>query len=58
MTTRKPRVVNPPERIFLQVAGDYDVPDETEYSHISPDDITWHAERIFDRDVEYRQEGE
>ena len=52
--SRKPRVLNPPERIFLQVAGDYDGPDDTEYSHISPGDITWHTEPIFDQDVEYR----
>ena len=52
--SRKPRVLNPPERIFLQVAGDYDGPDDTEYSHIRPDDITWNTEQIFDQDVEYR----
>ena len=51
---KRAKVLNPPERIFLQVAGDYDGPDDTEYSHISPDDITWHSERVFDMDVEYQ----
>lgn len=50
---RKAKVIDPPARIFLQVAGDEDSED-VNYADVLTENITWHDERIFDADVEYR----
>lgn len=50
----KSKVLNPPERIWLQVLGDDDTGDGFHYSDIAIEEITWHDEKIFDSDVEYR----
>jgi hypothetical protein len=51
---KKSKVINPPERIYLQVLGDDDSGIDTPYKDVSMDLITWHDGRIFDADVEYR----
>lgn len=50
----KSKVLNPPPRIYLQVLGDDDSGAAIEYGAIDLSEITWHDERIFDADVEYR----
>jgi hypothetical protein len=49
---RKPRVLNPPERIFLQV-GELDEDWEFDEAERSGE-VTWCADSQFDTDVEYR----
>jgi hypothetical protein len=49
---RKPRVLNPPERIFLQV-GELDADWEFDEAERSGE-VTWCADPIYDTDVEYR----
>lgn len=50
----KTRVLNPPARIFLQIVGDDDSGESVPYESVGIDEITWHDERIFDADLEYR----
>lgn len=50
---RKVKVINPPERIFLQCGID-DEPSDVPWHEISIEDVTWHDESIFESDVEYR----
>jgi hypothetical protein len=51
----KAKILNAPERIFLQIAGDHDGPEDTDYNEVMhTGEVTWHDERIFDADVEYR----
>ena len=50
---RKPKVTNPPERIFLQCGID-DEADDVPWHEISIADVTWHDESIFESDIEYR----
>ena len=47
----QPKVLNPPERIFLNV-GDLD--EDCEFSDLSTENITWSSDdSIFESDVEY-----
>ena len=51
MSNRKWRVLNPPERIWLQVG---DIEQDCDFSACSQADISWCADEIFDTDIEYR----
>jgi hypothetical protein len=46
---RKPRVLNPPDRIFLQYG-----PIDEDVEHDFCDEVTWCHHAIHDADVEYR----
>lgn len=43
---------NAPDKIYLQVG---DIERDCEFSEVSIEDVTWHSERIFDTDIEYRR---
>ena len=44
-----------PKRIYLQIGPD--VPDDTPYSELSTEDITWCEDRINDNDLVYVRSG-
>lgn len=49
---RKPKALNPPERIFLQVG---DIDEDCEFSECEDSgEVTWCADRQWDTDIEYR----
>lgn len=49
---KKPRVLNPPDRIFLQVG---DIAEDVKWSdEWAVGEVTWCADRQFDSDIEYR----
>lgn len=47
----KPKVFNPPNRIFLQV-GEIDHDDD--FENLAEGEVTWCADSQFDTDIEYR----
>jgi hypothetical protein len=52
MSERKPKAVNPPERIWLQVG---DIDRDCEFSECyTSGEVTWEQEQIYDTDIEYR----
>lgn len=48
----RPRIVNAPERIWLQVGCDDEV-GEIDWKELSHPDVSWCAERIDNTDIEY-----
>jgi hypothetical protein len=48
----KPKVLNPPERIFLQVG---DIDEDVQWAEEwACGEVTWCADQQFDSDIEYR----
>jgi hypothetical protein len=52
MSNRKPKVFDPPARIFLQVG---EIEEDCDFDECNRgEDITWCQDALFDTDVEYR----
>jgi len=50
----KPKIYNLPKSVYLQVVGSYDGEDDTDFTDVQRDDISWCDVKIFDGDVEYK----
>lgn len=47
----KPKALNPPERIFLQVG---EIDEDCQFHELAEGEVTWCADSQFDTDIEYR----
>lgn len=47
----KPRVINPPQRIFLQVG---ELVEDAAFDDLAEGEVTWCIDKIDDNDIEYR----